>query len=193
MMDIVGATFDSESIKMIQDISEAKKNSVRAKDDATYHKKISDLMYENYVYTVCKYKTAWDVMEPTIIRAWKEKQVDKKKKSEREELEFLHYKIQNYFFKDKYKFKIKEIISAGYSTYGWTFKLEINKEEYEIFVPMRSKLDTNNFEYAYSGQFALLKKKNEACWDLLKSAYTEEEIADWIEEYFKKQGVDEDA
>ena len=194
MMNIVGDTFESESIRMIRDISEAEKNSVRAKDDATYYTRVSELMYENYVGSVRAFKTFWDTADSIIEKAWSENQLDKKKKSEREQLIFLEYKIKEVFFKNKYDVKITSILSQGmYERYGWSIHLLINGKEYEINIPIRQNLTVANFVDARRGQFVFFEKQNDACWSGLKSAYTEEEIADWIEEYFKKQGVDEDA
>lgn len=150
---------------------------------------MKDLLFRDYVGKVRNHKSRYDYIENVIREA--QKQIDKKKKKEREQLSVLEEFVREDFFGGNNNFKITKIISGGYEGYYWGVELEGFGQTVEITIPNMNNINTKNFEHAYKGMFAFSVR--DTCWHSVKKmSYKIDDVAEYIKEYFKLDKVDVD-
>ena len=153
-------------------------------------KYIENLLFADFVKKVKKNISRYDLMENIFKEA--QKQVDKKKKKEREQLLALEEFMQHDFFDSSSRFKITSIISGGFENYNWNVEFEGFGETICISIPNMSNIGIDNIKHAYDGKFAFSVKESSCCWYIKKMSYKIEDVAEYIKEYFQLDKVDED-
>ena len=180
-----GIDYDFENNPGLK-IKAIKDRWIKSKNDLEDAKYIERLIFRDFVNTIRNTKTVWDYRIPMIKAAQKE--TDKKKKKERENLSYIEHEIKNTFFKneDRFDIKIHNIMSGGYEGYYWDLHFDVKNEEYVISIPHRDMLTLDNIEYAHEGRFAFMHRTSECSWSIEFYGYTEEEFAEKCQEYFDK-------
>lgn len=151
---------------------------------------IKDLLFADYVKKVRRHRSRYDYIEDVFRSAVN--QIDKKNKKEREQLTTIENFVKEDFLKKGYLFKLTNIISGGYESYYWNVEFEGFGQTFYISIPNMNSIDVNNIKYAYDGMFAFLIRESECCTAVKKTSYKIEDIAEYINEYFELDKVDED-
>ena len=154
----------------------------RAKSDKEYAEYVYNLAFEDYVDTIRTSPYVWRYRLPTIREAISEM----KSKGRKPHLHMVEDWMAKDFFDNKYKIKIKEIITAGFG-YAYYIRFNIDNVTYELNIPVREALTTENIEHAYYGEYALLYEEYKSCWNLICMDYTEDGMKDKIKQYFEQR------
>ena len=182
--------FDDENQSFLKDIE-----YVKGLYDAQVYKVkqeeyMKDLLFADFVRKVRKHRSRYDYIENIFKEA--QKQVDKKKKKEREQLAVIEQFIRDDFFNNDSNFKIVKIISGGYESYYWNVEFEGYGQSVCISIPNMNNITTENIMYAHNGMFAFEIKESEHYYSVKKMSYKIEEVAAYIKEYFELDKVNED-
>lgn len=162
--------------------AEHKKYS-RAKSDKEYAEYVYNLAFEDYVDTIRTSPYVWRYRLSMILDAISEMH----SKGRKPHLHMVEDWITEDFFDEEHKIKIKEIRSEGLGTsYAYNLYFEINHVKFELKIPVRDTLTTENIEYAFYGEYALLYEESESCWNLICMDYTEDGMKDKIKQYFEQ-------
>lgn len=161
--------------------AEYKKYS-RAKSDKEYADYVYNLAFEDYVDTIRTSPYVWRYRLPMIREAITEMH----SKGRKPNLHQIENWIAKDFFDNKHKIKIKEIRSEGLIvSYAYNILFDTDKITYELKIPVRDAVTTENIEYAYYGEYALLYEEYKSCWSLICRDYTEDGMKDKIKQYFE--------
>jgi hypothetical protein len=182
--------YDDENQNFIKDIEYVKGLYETQVDKVKQEEYMKDLLFADYVRKVRNHKSRYDYIENVFKEA--QKQVDKKKKKEREQLSVLEKFIRDDFFNNNSNFKIVNIMSGGYESYYWGVEIEGYGQSIEISIPNMNSINTKNFKHAHDGMFAFFIKESNSYWRAKKMSYKIEDIAEYIKEYFELDKVNED-
>lgn len=167
--------------------AEHKKYS-RAKSDKEYAEYVYNLAFEDYVDTIRTSPYKWRYHLPILRAAINELS----SKGRKPNLHMIEEWVSKEFFNKEYKIKIKEIHSEGLGTYAYNLYFEINHVKFELKIPVRDALTTENIEYAFYGEYALLYEESKSSWNLICMDYTEEGLTSKIKQYFSpKRTIEE--
>lgn len=144
---------------------------------------IKDLLLEDYVRKIRAHQSRYDFIGNIFVKAQKE--VNKKLKKERPNLETIKSFISEDFLDNDKKFKIHKIIACGLEDYAWRVELTGYGKTIFVEIPMVRNINVKNVEYAHHGQFAFGECESEYCYSVLKYSYEIKVIAKFIEEYLK--------
>ena len=142
---------------------------------------VKNLMYADYVAKVKNNRSRYDMFNNLFTDA--QKQINKKKKSERKELALLEELVREDFLNDDKNFKLVNIISGGYEGY-WSIEFEFYDQKFYISIPRMDSINVNNFAYAHDGKFCFYVQESEHSWFCKGSSYRTEDVAKCIKEYF---------
>lgn len=164
---------------------------VKAKHDLEDAQYIEQLVFHDFVRSVCNSKTVWDYRIPMIKAARDE--IGKNKKKERANISYIEGEIKESFFKDddRIDIKIHKIIQGGYEGYHWNLYFNIGKEEYCIIIPNREMIDSTNITYAYEGKFVFEHTTSECSSCVEFMDWSEEGFAQKCKEYFEKENAND--
>lgn len=165
-----------ESIEYSKNLYDAQKKK------AEQEKYIENLLFADYVSKVKANKSTYDYVD---IFSDAQKQVGKKLKKERPQLETLKSFIVKDFLNNDKNFKLTEIMSGGWENYYWSVHFEGYGKAFYIQIPMMKNITVSNFEYANCGKFAFVLKEGESWWSVLKTSYKIDDIAQFVREYFE--------
>ena len=143
---------------------------------------IKDLLYADYVAKVKSNRSRYDMFSKLFYDA--QKQVDKKKKSERKELALLEGFIREDFLNDDKNFKLTGMIMGGYEGYYWNIEFEFHDKKFYISIPAMDRINIDNFKFAHDGKFCFYVKESECSWYCKGSSYKIADVAKCIKEYF---------
>ncbi len=167
----------------IKRIEETKANWNKTKKDLDYAKYLEELIHKDFICSIKQYQTAWDYRIPTIKSAVDELSITDKRRK-RPNLNCLNRWIKDEFFpKVDIEINVNNIISYGYEGYHWQMSFDIDGEEYAISVPNKSQITMENADHAYEGKYAFLHRTSESSISVEYTAYTEENMAEFIEDY----------
>ena len=171
-------------------IEESRKKYSKALQDKQYAEYVCNLVFEEYVRTIRRSDYVWRYRIPIIKEAIEELHTKGKRKTQ---LHIIEHFVEKDFFKDRYKIKITDIIPSGYiSYYAYNLVFTINGVKYELEIPVRDALNTENIEHALYGKYYLFYEQSESSWSSICSDYTDSGMADKIEEYFNKLNGERD-
>ena len=182
--------FDDENQNFLKDIEYVKGLYDAQVGKVRQEEYMRDLLFADFVKKVKNHRSRYDYIEDIFKKA--QKQVDKKKKEEREELTTIEELIRDDFFNNDPNFKIVKIIRGGYEGYFWNVELEGYGQSVCISIPNMNNITTENIIYVHNGMFAFEIKESEHYYSVKKISYKIEDIASYIKEYFKLDGVNED-
>lgn len=165
-----------------------------AKRKTEYAKYIEDLIFRDYVEKLSGYMTKWDYLITSIHTAMDE--IGKKKKNERKNLTFIEESIYEDFFKNDVGFKIKVVRIAhyGFGDIGHIIDFYTYPDDdklYELFIPNRKTMNTNNYDSFYDGKFVFSEKVGEYSWNVICKDYDDDKLADKILKYFDEKAKEE--
>ena len=143
---------------------------------------VKNLMYADYVAKVKNNMSRYDIFNNLFADA--QKQINKKKKSERTELALLERLIREDFLNDDKNFKLVNIISGGYEGYYWNIEFEFHDKKFYISIPRMDSININNFSHAHEGKFCFYVQESEYSWYCKGSSYRIKDVAKCIREYF---------
>ena len=143
---------------------------------------IKDLLFADYVDKVKANRSRYDMFTKLFRDA--QKQIDKKKKSERKELALLLDFVKEDFLSNDDRFELISMISGGYEGYYWDLYFKLDEQEFYISIPVMNNINVDNFKCAHNGMFCFYIKDNEYSSHCEKSSYRIEDIANAIKEYF---------
>lgn len=173
--------FEQNPIARILSVKDRWKKAKHDLEDAKY---IEDLIHKDYITAIKHYATAWDYRLPTIKAAVDELEITDKRKK-RHNLECLNSWIKDELFPEvDVEIKVNKITSYGYESYTWQMDFEIDGETYAICVPDKCKIDMENAEHAYYGQFAFMHRTSESSIRVEYMSYDIEKVAGYIKVYF---------
>ena len=165
-------------------IKTTKDRWIKAKHDLEDAKYIEKLIHADYIHSIKSYTTAWDYRIPTIKSAIDEL---KNKRKKRPNLGCLNAWIKIEFFPEvEVEINVNKITSYGYEGYTWQMDFDIEGETYSICIPDKEKIYAKNLDHAYHGQFAFMHKTSPSSVSVEYTAYTEEDMANYIKKYFIK-------
>lgn len=143
---------------------------------------IRDLLFADYVDKVKANMSRYDMFTNLFRDA--QKQIDKKKKSERKELALLLDFVKEDFLSNDDRFELTSMISGGYECYYWDLYFKLNEQEFYITIPVTNNINVDNFKWAHNGMFCFYIKDSEYSSHCEKASYRIKDIADAIKEYF---------
>ena len=170
-----------ENIEYSKNLYDAQKKKVEQE------KYIEKLLFIDYVDRVKANKSQYDYVD---IFSDAQKQVGKKLKKERPQLEILKDFVVKDFLNNDKSFKLTEIMSGGWENYYWSIHFEGYGKAFYIQIPIMKNINVSNFEYANCGKFAFAIKESDSWWSVLKTSYKIDDIAQFIREYFELDKVD---
>ena len=166
-------------------ISAVKSKYDKAKYDKEYTEYVYNLAFEDYVDTIRTSPYVWRYHLPILKVAVDELY----SKGRKPNLHMVEGWVSKDFFNNEHKIKIKEIRREGLGTYAYNLYFEIDNIKYELKIPIRDALTTENIEYAYYGGYVLLYEESQSVWSLICIDYTEEGMADKINQYFSSKQI----
>ena len=125
--------YDDESQSFIKDIEYVRGMYEAQVQKVKQEEYMKDLLFADYVRKVRCHKSRYDYIENIFKEA--QKQVDKKKKKEREQLSVIEQFVRDDFFNSNTNFKIVNIISGGYEGYYWNVEFEYCGHKICISIP----------------------------------------------------------
>lgn len=182
--------YDDEKQNFLNDIEYVKGLYELQVNKVKQEECVKDLLFADYVRKVRSHKSRYDYIENVFQEA--QSQIGKKKKKKREQLSVVEDFVREDFFNNDKNFKIIKIISGGFEGYYWSVELEGYRQSVYIVIPNMNKINTRNFEHAYSGMFVFGIKKSNYVSVLQKQSYKIEDIAEYIKLYFGLDKVNED-
>lgn len=171
-------------IEYVKGLYDAQVNKVQQEE---YMK---NLLFADYVRKIRNNRSRYDYIEDVFKKATS--QIGKKKKKEREQLDIIEHFVKEDFLKKGYLFELTNIISGGYESYYWNVEFEGFGQTFCISIPNMNSIDASNIGYAHDGMFAFIAKESDCCWSVKKSSYRIEDVAEYINDYFELDKVDED-
>ena len=171
--------YEPNPIAEISYVKKMYKEQLEKVNKETY---IKNLMYADYVAKVKNNMSRYDTFNNLFADA--QKQINKKKKSEKTELALLERLIREDFLNDDKNFKLVNIIRGGYEGYYWSIEFEFYDQKFYISIPRMDSIDTNNFLHAHEGKFCFYVKESEYSWFCKESSYRIEDVAKYIRDYF---------
>ena len=155
---------------------------------ARHEEYLKNLAFADYVATVKRNKSRYDMFPKLFVAAWG--QAKEKKKSERKDLSVLEEFLREDFFNGDKRFKVDHLVCGGYAHYYWDVYFTFDCEEFKdqvfyIGIPMMDNIDVKNFDSARKGRFAFYIQESQFVWTAKESSYRIEDIANYIKEYFK--------
>jgi hypothetical protein len=163
-----------ENIKYAKNLYETQVHIVKKEEY------IKGLLLDDYVNKIKGFQTKYDFV--TIFGKAQE-EVGKKLKRDRPHLETIQSFIREDFFNGDSKFKVSKIISLGYEGYGWEIELTGYGKRVYIIIPVKSRLTSENIEYAYDGMFAFGVYESEHSSKILIRGYKINEVSDFIKKW----------
>lgn len=179
--------YNQEDFHLVDNIRSAKDLYDRQAIYAADAVKLEELAFNNYINAIKNYKSRYDYPKHLMELAWDEQ--DKKYKKERPNFHSLESMIQEDFFKGNKDFKLKNITLCGYDGFGYTFNFICDNQSVDIFIPLKSSLNSENLEYAYYGKFAFSIRKDEYTSEICIADYQIDNIANYISKYFSNKQV----
>lgn len=146
--------------------------------------RILELLLEDYICVARTHKSRYDYIN---IFEDAQKQVGKKTKKERPQLETIRGFILEDFLNNDKKFKLTGLVACGYETYGWNVEFTGYGKSFYIYIPIMANITSKNFKSAREGKFAFSVETAPHVWSVLKSSYKITEIADFIKKYFEAE------
>lgn len=168
-----------EKIEYSKTLYQHQKAKVQQEQDIEY------LLLNDYVDMVKNNCSRYDFLDSIFDKAQKE--VDKKYKKERQNIEALIGFISEDFFNNK-KVKIKNIIAGGFENYYWRVEVELEGKGFAICIPVMKNISVSNFKYANDGKFTLMLKERDSVFSVLISSYEIKDIAKFMENYLAEKG-----
>lgn len=150
---------------------------------------IKNLLLADYVKQIKSHRSRYDLID---IFPDAQKQIGKRLKRERQQLEVLESFIREDFFGYNNSFKIVRIMSGGYEGYYWSVELSGYGQTVVIEIPVMKHINTENFHHAHDGMFAFGIRESEYSMSIKKKSYKIEEIAEYIKSYFELDKVNND-
>lgn len=151
---------------------------------------IKNLLLGDYIAKIREHRTRYDFID---FFGKAQAEVGKRLKKDRPHLESLTSFIMEDFLNNDKKFKLTKIVSCGYEGYAW--KLEFTGYGKTIFIeiPVKSRLTTENIEYANDGMYAFGVYESEYYMSVRKRSHVPKVIAEAIKEYFAndEKGVED--
>lgn len=147
---------------------------------------VQNLLFEDYVNQVTKNTPMYDYCGNIFDLAAKE--IGKKYKKERRNLEFLTDRISEDFL-DNNEIKITSIYSCGYETYGWSIRFVLFGVKYSLTIPVMKNINVSNFTDAHYGKFVLFKEERDHIWQIETSSYDIKDISKYISEWINSMEV----
>lgn len=141
---------------------------------------IKHLLFTDYVRQVKSHRSRYDLID---IFPDAQKQIGKKLKKERQQLEVIESFIREDFFNSDKSFKITNIMSGGYEGYYWSVELSKDDKVFVIEIPVMKNINTENFHYAHDGMFAFGVRESKYSMSIKKRSYKIEDIAEYIKVY----------
>lgn len=164
----------------------AKKMWENQKLKVEQEKYIEKLIFSDFVNSVRNLPSRYAFSEKFFADAHKE--IGKKLKKDRPNLDLLNGMIVCDFFNEDRKFKITGIIACGMDTYGYDIVLKGYGKEVCIFIPRYRNITEKNIEFAKDGKYAFGVMDEGKSWSrtTLILDYDTEKIAQFIKEYFEE-------
>lgn len=183
-------SLDDMKQEQLNEIEYSRKLYKEQVENVKREERIRGLLHEDYIRSIRSYQTRYDYITSMFQKA--QNQRHEKLKKNRPDYEAIkHFIIDDFFNKDK-TFKLTNIISCGYESYGWQFEFTGYGKVCTIEIPVKSRLTPKNLEYMHDGMFSFsVQEDSEHYWRVLKKSYEIEEMAKFINEYFeldKKEG-----
>ena len=150
---------------------------------------VKNLLFSDYVSKVRSHRSRYDLID---IFPDAQKQIGKRLKKERQQLEVLERFIREDFFNRNNSFKIVRIMSGGYEGYYWRVELSGYGQTVVIEIPAMKHINTENFHHANYGMFVFGIKDSEYSVSIKKTSYKIEDIAEYIKSYFELDKVNND-
>lgn len=82
----------------------------------------------------------------------------------------------NEIFFDDIEWKLEQITSVGYSSYGYEIYFKLNKQKYGLFVPYPKNLNVNNISSASYGRYDLMIEAKPSVYHSIILSYDAEDI-----------------
>ena len=174
---------DKSNIKNISKIKERWEKQCEAVKDAQY---IENLMLVDLVKTIRGYRLRYDFLDDIVNKAVAQQK--ELKKRDRKDFHTVESMIINDFFSGDKRFKLVDIITGGwegyYHTFNFSFKADKDTTYCSIQIPVKSKLTTENIEYAGWGKLQFIIKKCEHCYRVEYQSYDIASMATYISDHF---------
>lgn len=167
----------------ISEIENAKNMYYAQIQKVKQEKYIESLLFTDYVRKVKANLSRYDYIENMFDVA--QKQINKKGKKEKEQLETIESFIKKDFLNNDNNFNLINIIRGGLEAYYYDVEFDGYGITFRISIPMINNIDVRNFDYANKGMFAFIVKESEYCWSVKETSYKIEDIAVYIKRYFK--------
>ena len=181
---IDGNEYEESIIKGIDRAKELYDEQVDKTHKATY---IMNVLRRNYVEEIRKHTSRYDYLGKIFSESQNE--IGNRLKKDRPNFETLQSFIREDFFNNDKKFKLVEIVSLGYATYGWRLDFDGYGVKCFVEIPMVNNITTENIDHATYGMFTfgVYYEEEYSSISTLKASYRIEEIAEFIKEYFKSE------
>lgn len=167
-------------------IKTTKDRWIKAKHDLEDAKYVESLIHLDFIRTIKSHQTVWDYRLSTIKTAVDELTITDGRKK-KPSLSCLNTWIKQDFFPEiDVNIKVNKITSYGYEGYHWQMDFDIDGETYSISVPNKNLINAENLSHAYEGQFAFMHRTSSSSISVEYTAYTEEDISQYIKQYFNK-------
>lgn len=174
--------FEDDEKKTMNSIEYSKNLYDAQKKKVEQEKYIEKLLFADYVSNVKANKSRYDYVN---IFHDAQSEVGKKLKKERTHLETIKSFMMEDFLNNDKNFKLIEIVSGGWEGYYWSVHFEGYGKVFYIEIPIMEHINVGNFEYANCGKFAFAIRESEHGWNILKTSYKIEDIAQFVREYFE--------
>lgn len=182
-------SFDDYKGKQLEEIEYSKSLYVSQVAAVKKEERVCELLHNDFIRAIREYKTRYDFITDLFQKAQNQRH-EKHKKDRRDYETVKHFIIDDFFNKDK-TFKLTNITSCGWESYGWNFEFTGYGKVCHVEIPVKSRLTPDNLKYMHEGMFAFSVQESEHCWAVLKKSYEIDEMAAFIKEYFeldKKEG-----